>query len=145
VSGYANGTTKNPTYEEVCGGRTGHTEAVQVSFDTQQLSLAAFFDLFFHAHDPTTLNRQGNDVGTQYRSGIYFVNSQQQSEAEAARTRAQTALGRPVVTEIEPLKSFWPAEDYHQNFFAKNPNQGYCRATIPPKLKKLGLEFSPLV
>jgi len=139
VSGYANGTKDHPTYEQVCSGTTGHAEVVQVTFDPNAISLAALLDLFFQAHDPTTLNRQGNDVGTQYRSAIYWSEDSQRDEVEAAFVRAQTKYGQKVVTERQPLKAFWPAEEYHQDYFNKNPNQAYCRAVIPPKLRKLGL------
>lgn len=142
VSGYANGSKDHPTYEQVCTGSTGHAEVVQITFDPALVSLDHLLDLFFQAHDPTTLNRQGNDTGTQYRSGIYVTGEAQKGAAEAAKARAQTKWDRPVVTEIQALKTWWPAEDYHQDFFNKNPNQAYCRAVIPPKLKKLGLSFA---
>jgi len=141
VSGYANGTKDHPTYQQVCTGTTGHAEAVQVTFDPEVLPLDQLLDLFFKAHDPTTLNRQGNDEGTQYRSGIYWVGSDQKEAALAAVPRAQAHLDRPIVTEVAELKVFWPAEEYHQDYFNKNPNQAYCRAVIPPKLKKLGLAW----
>jgi len=141
VSGYANGKTPNPTYEDVCTGTTGHAEAIQIDYDPQKVSLDALLDLFFQAHDPTTLNRQGNDVGTQYRSGIYVTDGEQSAAAKAAVERAAGHFDRPIVTEIVPLKTFWPAEPYHQDFFNKNPRQAYCRALIPPKLKKLNLPF----
>jgi peptide-methionine (S)-S-oxide reductase len=141
VSGYANGTKDHPTYQEVCTGTTGHAEVVQVTFDPAVVTLDSLLDLFYKAHDPTTLNRQGDDVGTQYRSGIYYTDDAQKAAAEAAKARAQTRFDRPLVTEIAPLKAFWTAEDYHQDYFNKNPNQAYCRAVIPPKLKKLGLSF----
>ncbi len=139
VSGYANGKTQHPTYEDVCTGTTGHTEAIQIDYDPQKVSLDTLLDLFFKAHDPTTLNRQGNDVGTQYRSGVYFTDDEQKKAAQAAAARAQAHYDRPIVTEIVPLKKFWPAEEYHQDFFNKNPRQAYCRAVIPPKLNKLNL------
>lgn len=144
VSGYANGAVDHPTYQQVCTGTTGHTEAIQVTFDPGRTSLDALLDVFFKAHDPTTLNRQGNDTGTQYRSGIYYTSEEQRVAAVAAKERAQRVLDRPIVTEIVSLKCFWPAEEYHQDFFNKNPSQAYCRATIPPKLKKLGLHFEGL-
>src|SRR5262249_31452240 len=114
VSGYANGKTSNPTYEDVCTGTTGHAEAIQVDYDEQKVGLDELLDLFFKAHDPTTLNRQGNDVGTQYRSGIYYADDEQKRAAEAAVQRAQARYDRPIVTEIAPLKAFWRAEEYHQ-------------------------------
>lgn len=142
VSGYANGTKDHPTYREVCTGTTGHAEVVQITYDPEVLSLDALLDLFYKAHDPTTLNRQGDDTGTQYRSGIYWTDAGQRTAAEAAKARAQARFDKPLVTEILPLTSFWPAEDYHQDYFNKNPDQAYCRAVIPPKLKKLGLPFA---
>ena len=144
VSGYANGTKDHPTYQEVCTGATGHAEVVQVTFDPAVASLDALLDLFFHAHDPTTLNRQGEDRGTQYRSGIYWTTEAQRTAAEAAKARAQGERSVPVVTEVKALTAFWPAEEYHQDYFNKNPNQAYCRAVIPPKLKKLGLSVAGL-
>jgi len=141
VSGYANGKTQNPTYEDVCTGTTGHAEAIQIDYDPSKVSLDELLDLFFKAHDPTTLNRQGNDVGTQYRSGIYVTDETQRLAAQAAVKRAQSQYEKPLVTEVETLKVFWPAEEYHQDFFNKNPFQAYCRAIIPPKLKKLNLPF----
>ncbi len=141
VSGYANGTKDHPTYQQVCTGTTGHAEVVQITFDPAVLKLEALLDLFFQAHDPTTLNRQGGDSGTQYRSGIYYTDEAQKLAAGAAMARAQARFTPSIVTEIQPLAAFWPAEDYHQDYFNKNPDQAYCRAVIPPKLKKLGLAF----
>jgi len=141
VSGYANGTKDHPTYKEVCTGTTGHAEVVQITFDPAVLPLDQLLDTFYKAHDPTTLNRQGEDTGTQYRSGIYFTDPDQKAAAEAAKARAQAKFDRPLVTEILPLTAFWPAEDYHQDYFNKNPDQAYCKAVIPPKLKKLGLNY----
>ncbi len=142
VSGYANGTKEHPTYEQVCTGTTGHAEVVQLTFDPEVISLKSLLELFFKAHDPTTLNRQGNDTGTQYRSGIYWTTEAQKAVADEAKRSAQTKFDSPIVTEVLPLKAFYPAEDYHQDYFNKNPNQAYCRAVIPPKLKKLGLAFA---
>jgi peptide-methionine (S)-S-oxide reductase len=141
VSGYANGTKDRPTYQQVCTGTTGHAEVVQVTFDPAVITLEALLDLFYKAHDPTTLNRQGDDVGTQYRSGIYYADEAQKAAAEAAKAGNQARFDRPLVTEIAPLTAFWPAEDYHQDYFNKNPDQAYCKAVIPPKLKKLGLKY----
>lgn len=141
ISGYANGTKDHPTYQEVCTGTTGHSEAIQVTFDSAQVTLDELLDLFFKAHDPTTLNRQGQDSGTQYRSGIYYQSADQKTAAEKALVRAQSHWDQPIVTEVVPLSVFWPAEEYHQDYFNKNPHQAYCRAVIPPKLKKLGLPF----
>lgn len=137
VSGYAGGATRNPTYESVCGGRTGHAEVIQITFDPGVISFAELLEVFWLVHDPTTLNRQGADVGTQYRSIILYHDEQQRETAEASRAAMQDAIGRPVVTEIAPLTDFYPAEEYHQEFFQRNPAQPYCQATIPPKLKKL--------
>ena len=142
VSCYANGTVERPTYQQVCTGTTGHAEVVQITFDPKAVTLEALLDVFWKAHDPTTLNQQGNDVGTQYRSGLYWTTEAQKTIAEASLKKAQSQSERKIVTEILPLKTFWPAEDYHQDYFNKNPNQAYCRAIIPPKLKKLGLAFA---
>jgi peptide-methionine (S)-S-oxide reductase len=141
VSGYAGGARADPTYEEVCTGATGHAEVVQVSFDPKRISYAGLLEVFFKAHDPTTLNRQGADVGSQYRSIILFDSDEQRKTAEAARRKAQKDWKDPVVTEIVPLGAFYPAEDYHQDYFDKNRTAGYCRVVIAPKLKKLDLEF----
>jgi peptide-methionine (S)-S-oxide reductase len=140
--GYAGGTTVNPIYEDVCSGATGHAEVVQIEFDPDAIPLARILDRFFTTHDPTTLNRQGNDRGTQYRSIILVTDEEQRSEATAAESRAQQALSRPIVTEIVDLKHFFPAEEYHQRYFEKNPGAGYCRVVIAPKLKKLGISTS---
>jgi peptide-methionine (S)-S-oxide reductase len=139
-SGYMGGTIERPTYEQVCSGATGHAEVVQVVFDPAKIGYRELLDWFFRAHDPTTLNRQGNDYGTQYRSAIFVHSEAQRQEAEAAKAAAQAQWRDPIVTEITAASKFWPAEDYHQDFFRRNPNQAYCRATIPPKLKKLGLD-----
>jgi len=137
VSGYAGGERPNPTYEQVSTGRTGHAEVVQVEFDPDVISYADVLDIFWAIHDPTTLNRQGADVGTQYRSVIFYADDDQRRAAEASRDAIQDAWPRPVVTEIVPLQAFYPAEEYHQDYFAKNPDQGYCQLIINPKLKKL--------
>lgn len=137
VSGYAGGATRNPTYESVCGGRTGHAEVIQITFDPAVISFAELLEVFWLVHDPTTLNRQGADVGTQYRSIVLHHDDAQRETAEASRAALEAAIGRPVVTEIAPLTDFYPAEDYHQEFYQRNPAQPYCQATIPPKLKKL--------
>jgi peptide-methionine (S)-S-oxide reductase len=137
VSGYAGGERPNPTYEQVSTGRTGHAEVVQVEFDPDVISYADVLDIFWAIHDPTTLNRQGADVGTQYRSVIFYADDDQRRVAEASRDAIQDAWPRPVVTEIVPLQAFYPAEEYHQDYFAKNPDQGYCQLIINPKLKKL--------
>jgi peptide-methionine (S)-S-oxide reductase len=142
VSGYANGKLKNPTYEMVCTGMTGYTEAVAVTFDPEVLPRDVLLDIFFTIHDPRQLNRQGNDVGTQYRGGMYYQNETQQALFEAARDRAaETWDGRPV-TEIVPLENWYDAEDYHQDFFAKNPWQGYCLAVALPKVNKVRRQYA---
>jgi peptide-methionine (S)-S-oxide reductase len=147
VSGYAGGTTKNPTYEQVCSGSTGHAEAIKIDFDPGQLSFRDLMTVFFATHDPTTLNRQGNDAGTQYRSAILYANEEQKQQAEAFIKELEVAktYKNPIVTTLEPLREFYPAEDYHQKFFANNPYQPYCQYTIPPKLNKLHKQFSQLL
>jgi len=137
VSGYAGGTTMNPTYQEVCSETTGHAEVIRIKFDPDKVSLREVLGYFWEIHDPTTLNRQGTDVGTSYRSIILYANEEQRLAAEASKQAAQATFRDPIVTEIVPLKKFWPAEDYHQNYFEKNPSQGYCRAVIAPKIRKL--------
>lgn len=140
VSGYAGGKTVNPTYEQVSTGGTGHAEVVKVEFDTSVISYPELFALFFKAHDPTTLGRQGADVGTQYRSIILFSTPEQKIAAEEAVERTRKKYSESLVTEIKQLRSFYAAEDYHQNYYEKNPNGGYCQFVIKPKLLKLGLE-----
>ncbi|MFC6732614.1 MULTISPECIES: peptide-methionine (S)-S-oxide reductase MsrA [unclassified Haladaptatus] len=147
TSGYTGGETENPTYEEVCSGNTGHAEAIQVTYDTDQLSYIDLLRVFFTVHDPTTLNRQGNDVGTQYRSAIYYHDESQRERAEAVidEIEASGTYDSPVVTEVEPLGTWYDAEEYHQDFYEKNPSQGYCSVTIPPKLDKVRKQFGELV
>lgn len=142
-SGYAGGTVPHPTYEQVCTGGTGHAEVVKVEFDTDLVNLEELFDLFWRAHDPTTLNRQGADVGTQYRSAIFYRNEEQRATAEKSRTRAQAAFADPIVTEIARLETFFPAEEYHRDFYENNPRHGYCRMVIEPKLRKVGFNGVP--
>lgn len=137
VSGYAGGSTPDPTYEEICGRRTGHAEVVQVTFDPQVVSYEQLLELFWRAHDPTTRDRQGHDVGPQYRSLILTHDSGQQRSAEASRAAAQERFRRPIVTAIEPLRQFYRAEEYHQDYFARNSHAPYCRFVIVPKLTKL--------
>ena len=146
-SGYSNGQTVAPTYEQVCTGRTGHNEVVKLVYDPAQISTRELLEIFFVIHDPTTLNRQGNDVGTQYRSGIYFTTPEQQQVAQAliAELNAAQAFGRPLVTEVEPLANYSAAEDYHQDFFERNPYQGYCMAVAAPKVAKFRQTFARLV
>ena len=136
VSGYAGGARPNPSYEQVCSGATGHAEVIQIDFDEQLVSFERLLTIFFATHDPTTLNRQGNDVGTQYRSVIYYLNDAQKALAEHIIQQLR-ADGVDVVTELTAAPTFYPAEEYHQQFFARNPQQGYCNAMIPPKLAKL--------
>jgi len=138
VSGYTGGTTVNPTYEQVSSGKTGHAEAVQVSFNLLKISYREILDIFFSIHDPTTLNRQGADVGTQYRSAIFYHSERQKTIAEELIAELNTAhlWKKPSVTQIVPLHTFYPAEDYHQGYFAQHPEQGYCQAVISPKVSK---------
>jgi peptide-methionine (S)-S-oxide reductase len=141
-SGYTGGAVANPTYRQVCGGDTGHAEAIRITFDPDQLSYDDLLDIFFATHDPTQLNRQGNDVGTQYRSAIFPMDAEEEARARAAIDRANSDNGGRVVTTIEPLGEWYPAEDYHQDYWAgegqRNP---YCLAVIPPKLQKLRKSF----
>jgi peptide-methionine (S)-S-oxide reductase len=142
VSGYTGGTKENPTYEEVCTGTTGQAEAVKVVFDEAVIPAEVILDVFFTLHDPRQLNRQGNDVGTQYRSAMYFADDAQRVMFEQARARADETWGGGVVTTIEPLGEFYDAEEYHQDFFAKNPGQGYCLAVAVPKVAKVRAGFA---
>jgi peptide-methionine (S)-S-oxide reductase len=137
VSGYAGGQLPNPTYEAVSSGATGHAEVVQITFDPAVVSYADLLDVFWTIHNPTTLNRQGHDVGSQYRSIILYNSDAQQATAEASLAAAQKLWDEPIVTEIKPLDVFYPAEDYHQDYFNKNPAAAYCQAIINPKLKHL--------
>lgn len=136
TSGYAGGTTENPTYKDVCNGDTGHAEVIQVEFDPKVTSYQKILQTFWEAHDPTTLNRQGADAGTQYRSIILYGSEAQKIEAEKSKAEAQKKFQKPIVTEIVPLKKFYKAEGYHQDYFRSNPNQPYCRAVIQPKVEK---------
>lgn len=137
TSGFAGGHTENPTYQEVCTGTTGHAEVTQIVFDPQKISFAQLLDVFWQAHDPTTLNRQGADEGTQYRSVIFYHDERQKLIAEKSKLAAQANFKNPIVTEIVPFKKFYPAEDYHQGYYDANSNAPYCRLVITPKLKKL--------
>jgi peptide-methionine (S)-S-oxide reductase len=138
ISGYSGGHVKNPTYEQICTKTTGHAEVVEVEFDPKVASLENVLDVFFAAHDPTTKDRQGNDVGPQYRSVIYYADDEQKKAAEAAVKRNQKEWKDPIVTEVGPLKNWYPAEDYHQNYFNQNANKNpYCSYVIVPKLRKL--------
>lgn len=144
VSGYAGGHTPNPTYEAICNGDTNHAEVILIEFNEQQISYQQLLTVFFAIHDPTTLNRQGNDIGTQYRSVIYYFNEQQKLESEQFIEQLK-ADGLNIVTELSSAPTFHPAEEYHQNFFARNPAQGYCNFAIPPKLLKLHSQFQDLL
>ncbi|MDP3253312.1 MAG: peptide-methionine (S)-S-oxide reductase MsrA [Hydrogenophaga sp.] len=145
-SGYSNGQVKQPSYEMVCTGTTGHNEVVRLEYDPTQISTREILEIFFVVHDATTLNRQGNDVGTQYRSGIYFTTPEQQQVAQALidELTKDNAFGKPIVTEVKPLENYWPAEDYHQDFFERNPHQGYCMAVAAPKVAKFRKTFARL-
>ena len=145
-SGYSNGETERPSYEDVCTGRTGHNEVVKLTYDPKQVSTRQLLEIFFVIHDPTQMNRQGNDVGTQYRSGIYTTTPEQKQVADdMIRAVMQEKLfSRPVVTEVLPMENYWPAEDYHQDFFEKNPTQGYCLAVAAPKVAKFRKTFTEL-
>jgi len=136
TSGYAGGTTENPTYKQVCSGETGHAEVVQIEYDPKVLSYQKLLETFWEVHDPTTLNRQGADSGTQYRSIILYSNEGQKAAAEKSKAEAQKHFSKPIVTEIVPLKKFYRAEDYHQDYYRDNPNQPYCRMVIRPKVEK---------
>ena len=143
-SGYCNGAVLQPTYEQVCTGRTGHNEVVRLTFDPAVISAAQILEIFFAIHDPTTLNRQGNDVGTQYRSGIYFHTPEQQQVAQAMleQLAQDRVFDAPLTTELLPEQNFWPAEDYHGQYYARNPNQGYCAAVVGPKVAKFRQSFT---
>jgi peptide-methionine (S)-S-oxide reductase len=142
TSGYAGGNKENPTYEEVCTGKTGHAEVVQIEYDPKKITYEEILDIFWKAHDPTTMNRQGADVGSQYRSIILYHNETQKKIAEESKRKLQESgyYSGPIVTEIHPLSVFYPAEEYHQDYYAKNPYAGYCAIVIRPKLRKLGFE-----
>lgn len=136
-SGYAGGHVPNPTYKQVCTGETGHAEVIRIEFDPAVVSYERLVEVFFEAHDPTTLNRQGADEGTQYRSVIFYHDDAQKTAAEKGKVAAQAQFDDPIVTEISPLPKYYPAEDYHQDYFKNNPNQGYCSFVIRPKVTKL--------
>jgi peptide-methionine (S)-S-oxide reductase len=140
-SGYMGGQVANPTYQQVCGGRTGHAEAVRVTYDEAVLSFPELLDVFFTIHDPTTKDRQGNDVGTQYRSAIFYETEEQKIAAERALKDAASDWRDPIVTQIAPASQFFVAEDYHQNYFNDNPNQPYCMFVVGPKVEKLQAKF----
>jgi peptide-methionine (S)-S-oxide reductase len=144
-SGYSNGHVPNPTYEQVCGGDTGHVEVVKVTYDAERISLREVLEIFFHIHDPTTLNRQGNDTGTQYRSGIYFESPEQERVAREVLAEANAEHGGRVVTELKPLADYSKAEAYHQHYFVRNPGQGYCAFVVAPKVEKFRKTFKQRV
>jgi len=144
--GYIGGHVKNPTYAEVCTGNTGHAEAIQIQYDPKVISYRELLDVFFYTHDPTTLNRQGNDIGTQYRSAIFFHDEEQKAEAEKiiSQLTAEKVYDDPIVTEVTPYDVFYMAEDYHKNYYLNNKNQGYCRAVINPKLDKFMKKYGSM-
>jgi len=147
MPGYAGGSLKNPTYDDVCDGRTGHAEAIRIEFDPSAISYRDLLTVFFATHDPTTLNRQGNDVGTQYRSIVLYAGTEQKKQAEGLiqELNDSSAFGEPVVTEVKPLGDFYEAEDYHRKYFANNSYQPYCQFIISPKLQKLHKRFADLL
>lgn len=147
MPGYAGGEKENPTYDQVCGGNTGHAEAIKIEFDPSQITYKDLLTVFFATHDPTTLNRQGNDVGTQYRSIILYANDQQKKEAEEyiKELSSDETKGGDIVTEVKPLDIFYEAEDYHRNYFKKNKDQPYCQAVINPKVRKAREKFASLL
>ena len=145
VSGYTGGRVPNPSYEAVCTGTTHHAEAVAVTFDETVIPSSVILDVFFSLHDPRQLNRQGNDLGTQYRSAMFYADDEQKAEFEEARERASEAWGGGIVTSITKLGEYYPAEEYHQDFFAKNPGQGYCLAVALPKVQKIRKSYAQYV
>jgi peptide-methionine (S)-S-oxide reductase len=140
--GYMGGHVDNPSYEAVCAGNTNHAEVAEVHFDENVISAGTILDIFFTLHDPTQLNRQGNDIGTQYRSEMFYRNDEEKLAFEAALERAKEIWDGTIVTAITPAENFWSAEEYHQDFFAKNPNQGYCNAVVSPKMAKARAGFA---
>ena len=145
VSGYAGGHVDDPTYEQVCNGTTGHAEVVQVTYDPDEISYRDLLEVFFALHDPTTKDRQGPDVGSQYRSAVFHHDEDQRATAEAIVEELEGTAYDGIVTEIEPLETFYRAEEYHQNYYEKNPNQPYCAVQIPPKLEKVREKFADRV
>jgi len=142
IPGYSGGHVKNPTYREVCGKETGHAEVADVHFDPNKISFEEILEVFWFTHDPTTLNRQGNDVGPQYRSAIFYHNKEQKAIAERSKAEVAVLLWKdPIVTEVAPLTNFYPAEDYHQNYFNDNGSQGYCQFVINPKIQKFKSKY----
>ena len=145
ISGYAGGHIDHPTYEAVCSGATGHAEVVQITYDPTIISYKDILEIFWKIHDPTTLNRQGADVGTQYRSVIFYHDEKQKEIAQKSKAEAQKNFASPIVTQILPLQKFWKAEDYHQDYFKNNPNQGYCQIVVAPKVEKFQKTFKKWV
>jgi len=145
VSGYAGGNIDNPTYNAVCSGNTGHAEVIQIKYDENVTSVTELLDVFWEVHDPTTLNRQGNDIGTQYRSVIYYTDEAQHKEILSSLEKAKKMFSSPIVTQVESLDVFYKAEEYHQNYFKNNPNQGYCQVVIKPKVDKFKKAFKDKV
>jgi len=147
VSGYIGGHTPNPTYKLICNGDTGHAEAIQITFDASVVSFETLLEIFFVSHDPTTLNRQGNDIGTQYRSAVFCQDDTQRSATAAmiARLNTEGIWASPIVTQINGAETFYPAEDYHQYYFANNPNQPYCMAVAAPKAAKIRAKYAQLI
>jgi len=140
--GYAGGKTENPTYEQVCAGGTGHAEVVKIEYEPQKVSLQTLFEIFFTIHNPTSLNRQGNDIGTQYRSIILYYSQYQKEKAETFIKKIQGNFDKPIVTEIKKLEHFYPAEPYHEKYYIKNPKQPYCQIVIAPKVEKAKKKFN---
>ena len=146
-SGYSSGHVDRPSYEQICAGTTGHAEVVRLTYDPAQVSVRQLLGIFFATHDPTTPNRQGNDVGPQYRSGVYTTTPEQEREAREliAELNREQVFGAPVVTEVQPLSNYWPAEDYHQDYYLQHPNQGYCAFVVGPKVAKFRQQFQALL
>mgnify|MGYP001201006255 CR=1 FL=1 len=144
TSGYSGGHKENPTYQEVCAETTGHAEAIEIKYDASEISYADLLRIFFTTHDPTTLNRQGNDIGTSYRSAVFYLSDEQRETAEQviAEITAEGLYADPIVTEVTAFEKFWPAEDYHQEYFANNPNQPYCAAVVAPKVAKFRQKYA---
>ncbi|MCL4412880.1 MAG: peptide-methionine (S)-S-oxide reductase MsrA [Candidatus Thermoplasmatota archaeon] len=143
--GYSGGSIQNPSYEMVCEGNTGHAEVAKVEYDPDVISLPELLDVFFSMHDPTSLNRQGGDIGEQYRSVIFYESEEDAAMIRRAVAEVQSSYSKPIITAIEPLKNFYPAEEYHKNYFRKNPNAGYCRAVIGPKVEKIKHTYGAII
>lgn len=144
TSGYSGGNVENPTYDQVCSGTTGHAEAIQIKFDPKIIPFEKLLEVFFKLHDPTTLNQQGNDVGTQYRSAIFYHNGKQMESAEKIKHQMQKVYSDKIITEIAPFSNFYKAEGYHQNYFESNKNTPYCQVIIDPKIQKLYVDFGKI-